>query len=133
MNPAAILEEAERAGVTIAVSLVGGIKASGDQNIVDQFIPILRENKAELIKFLQQPLIELKQPKPFIVNGELRIPLNCDPRYKWWSGGQSIFKTLLELGASDEVVKAYIGEITSPEDWRRWQKIKENRQASRVQ
>ena len=133
MNPAAILEEAERAGVTIAVSPAGGIKASGDQNIVNQFVPIIRENKVELIKFLQQPLVELNQPKPFIVNGELRIPLNCDSKYKWWAGGQSIFKTLLELGASDAVVKAYIGEITSPKSWRRWQRIKKSWKASRIQ
>ena len=38
-------------------------------------------------------------PKPFIINGELRIPLDCHPTYKWWNGGQTIYETLTELEA----------------------------------
>ncbi len=42
-------------------------------------------------------------PKPFITNGELRIPLDCHPTYKWWNGGQTIYETLTELEAPRRV------------------------------
>jgi len=41
--------------------------------------------------------------KPFITNGELRIPLDCHPTYKWWNGGQTIYETLTELEAPRRV------------------------------
>ncbi|MCI5123514.1 MAG: hypothetical protein D3925_03325, partial [Candidatus Electrothrix sp. AR5] len=52
--------------------------------------------------------------------GRLRIPLDADDKYRYWSGGQSAFETLLELGASDREIEAHIGPISTPEDWRRW-------------
>lgn len=127
MNPAEILEKAEGAGVTIAVSPAGGIKVSGNQERVNQLLPIIRDNKAELIQFLLQPFVEPDHPKPFIINSELRIPGNCELKYKWWAGGQSIFDILLELGAPDSVIVKYIDPILTAEAWRRWQRIKKNR------
>ncbi len=41
--------------------------------------------------------------KPFITNGELRIPLDCHPTYKWWNGGQTIYETLAEFEAPRRV------------------------------
>ena len=61
--------------------------------------------------------------------GRLRIPLTADDKYRYWSGGQSVFATLLELGASDKEIEAHIGPISTPESWREWQKIKAERLA----
>lgn len=41
--------------------------------------------------------------------GRLRIPLDADDKYRYWAGGQSVFDTLLELGASDKEIEAHIG------------------------
>ena len=29
--------------------------------------------------------------------GDIVIPFDCDPKYHWWNGGQSISKTINEL------------------------------------
>jgi hypothetical protein len=44
---------------------------------------------------------------PYIKNKELIIPFNCPEKYKYWSNGQSIKKTLIELGASKEMIQIY--------------------------
>ena len=61
--------------------------------------------------------------------GRLRIPLDADDKYRWWQGGQSVFATLLELGASDKEIAAHIGQVSTPESWRRWKEIKKERWA----
>jgi hypothetical protein len=33
----------------------------------------------------------------FTADGTLRIPFDCDPKYHWWKGGQSVKKTIAEL------------------------------------
>ena len=52
-------------------------------------------------------------PKPFITNGELRIPLDCHPTYKWWNGGQTIYKTLTELEAPRRVWLSHVDHTLS--------------------
>ena len=137
MTPETILENAERAEVSITVSQSGSIKASGKQKRVNQLLPIIRDNKNELIRFLQHRLFAIQEdtasddvdfPRPSIVNNELRIPRNCAPKFRWWQSGQSIFNTLLELDAPDELIEQHIGPITTPDDWRRWMKIKKDRE-----
>ena len=125
MTPETILEKAEKAGVTISVSRPGKIKASGDQERVNQFLPIIRDNKEVLVKFLQRKPAEKEEP--FIAGNELKIPTDCDQKYRYWQDGQSIFDTLIELGASADLVENYISPITNPEAWRRWEQIKETR------
>lgn len=52
---------------------------------------------------------------PSIVDGELIIPFDSDPRFHWWRPcGQSIFETLRELKASDEVWSKYIDQSNAP-------------------
>jgi len=46
---------------------------------------------------------------PFIRNGELNIPYNASLKYRWWDGGQSVRDTLVELGASQDVINKYCG------------------------
>jgi len=54
-------------------------------------------------------LQEEKPHKPYLINGELRIPMNSDPKYHWWNGGQDLKETLEELNAPPEVMKKYVG------------------------
>jgi hypothetical protein len=61
--------------------------------------------------------------------GRLRIPCDCEPKYRWWQDGQSPFETALELGASDEELEHHVNEIFNPDDWRKWQEIKAARRA----
>lgn len=46
--------------------------------------------------------------KPYLnARGELIIPCDCDARYRYWAGGQSIAATLRELNAPREVWVRY--------------------------
>lgn len=49
---------------------------------------------------------------PYIHTGsggyELRIPSDCDPKYKYWAGGQALVETLAELKAPKELWQAHI-------------------------
>ncbi len=47
--------------------------------------------------------------EPFLTpSGDLIIPMESDSRYHWWRNGQSILQTLLELGASEEILDRYV-------------------------
>ncbi len=61
--------------------------------------------------------------KPYLRNNELIIPTDSDDKYRWWEGGQSIFATLLELNAPGTIIEKYVGELGSPDNWRKWQGI----------
>ena len=44
------------------------------------------------------PAVSERPKKPyFTADGTLRIPFDCDPKYHWWKGGQSMKKTIAEL------------------------------------
>jgi hypothetical protein len=44
--------------------------------------------------------------------GELIVPFESDRRFHWWAGGQTIRATLLELGASGDVLARYVDDST---------------------
>ena len=68
---------------------------------------IVRKHKAKIIELLSR-----RKPQPYIKkNGELVIPFDCDAKYKWWAGGQSVRETLTELNASPEVLCKYIDTV----------------------
>lgn len=54
---------------------------------------------------------------PIIVsqNGEdvLVVPRDCEARYRYWAGGQSLEATLRELGASAEMMRRYCGNVAA--------------------
>jgi hypothetical protein len=52
MNAAEILERAKSEGVTLGLSDAGGIHYKGDQSAVARWLPVIRENKAELLAVL---------------------------------------------------------------------------------
>ena len=131
MKTAAFLELAEQVGVSFCLGSAGTIKAKGGEEQINRLAPLIREHKAELLAYLQSGSGRRHEPPlPFLDDqGRLRIPGDCDPKYRYWQGGQSVFATLLELGASDREIEAHIGPITTPESWRRWQEVKAERQA----
>ncbi|MCI5143183.1 MAG: hypothetical protein D3909_15940 [Candidatus Electrothrix sp. ATG1] len=129
MKPAAFLELAEQVGVSFCLGSAGTIKAKGGEEQINRLAPLIREHKAELLEYLQSGSGQGHEPPlPFLDDqGRLRIPLDADDKYRYWSGGQSVFATLLELDASDKEIEAHIGPITTPESWRRWVEIKEGK------
>lgn len=52
MTPAAILEKSAADGVILSLSASGTLKANGDQDQVDKWLPVIRENKPALIALL---------------------------------------------------------------------------------
>ena len=119
-----LLESARQKGVS--VRLEGGeLKVSGPSDAVRGILPELKAHKREIVDLLESQ--EAGYSQPAIIDGELRIPLNCPQRYRWWAGGQTVYATLLELGASDEVIEKYVGPDLNPEAWRDWQRRKASR------
>ena len=53
MNPAHILERARADGVTLTLSSVGTIKATGEGAAVNRWLPVIRAHKAEILATLQ--------------------------------------------------------------------------------
>lgn len=54
MTPAAIIREALADGVSLALSPVGTLKATGDQVAVNRWLPVLREHKPALLAALTE-------------------------------------------------------------------------------
>lgn len=47
--------------------------------------------------------------QPYLLHGELVIPFDCHPDYRWWTpGGKSIQQTLVELDAPYDVARRYV-------------------------
>ncbi len=53
MTPAAIIRQAQAEGVKLALSPAGTIKAAGNGEAVNRWLPIIREHKAELLEELR--------------------------------------------------------------------------------
>ena len=53
MRPAEIIREARADGVRLALSPAGTIKATGDEAVVNRWLPEIREHKAEILKALK--------------------------------------------------------------------------------
>ena len=53
MTPAMIIQKAQADGVTLVLSPSGTIKAAGDREAVNRWLPIIREHKAELLNELR--------------------------------------------------------------------------------
>ncbi len=75
----------------------------------------------EEVETLVQACIDCLSPDPVNFanpyidkDGVLRIPAGSDPKYWWWSKGQSIWATLKELGASEEILSRYCDAAKAP-------------------
>ncbi len=113
MKLAVFIELAGQAGVTFCIGSAGKIKAKGEAEQINRLAPLIREHKAKLLAYLQSGSGQgHESPLPFLDDqGRLRIPLDADDKYRYWQGGQSVFATLLELGASGKEIEAHIGPI----------------------
>ena len=54
MKPAAIINQSAADGVIITLSVIGKLKASGDQSYVEKWLPAIREHKMSIIAFLSE-------------------------------------------------------------------------------
>jgi hypothetical protein len=54
MSPATIIKEALADGVKLVLTNSGRIKASGDQSVVNRWLPAIQESKAEISAELQR-------------------------------------------------------------------------------
>ena len=54
MNPAEIIEQATVEGVILLLSPASTITATGDQSVVDSWLPTLRANKAAIVEELHR-------------------------------------------------------------------------------
>lgn len=82
----------------------------------------VNEYSKEEVERLVQACIDALRPEqapefknPWIdEQGILHVPPDSDPRYHWWAKcGQSLYATLRELGASEEVFRSY---VKAPDD-----------------
>ena len=126
-----IIQQAESLGVVLAVQN-GKLRGKNLGGLDDATRDRIRQHKSEIIQLLavdnskpevpgqdQPRRLAFREPS-LNTNGELIIPFECNQIYKWWTGGQSIFETLLELGATDETISRYVDPINDPETYNKW-------------
>lgn len=58
MTSAQVIEAVKAAGVNLVVSATGAIKAIGDADAVNRWLPEIREHKTEIIEELQIEMIQ---------------------------------------------------------------------------
>ena len=70
--------------------------------------PLPEALREELKRRKNEVLAALAPHGPYInARGELIIPCDCEPRYRYWAGGQSVAATLRELHAPPEMWARY--------------------------
>lgn len=74
--------------------------------------PICTFTQDEIEGFCQEvhratTLSDAEYQLPFIKDGDLILPGNVHPRFKYWAGGQGLFETLEEMEAGPETIKRY--------------------------
>ena len=62
MTPAAIIQKVTEDGVTLTATPSGSIKASGDSDAVSRWLPIIRQNKPNILAALQDAKKVLAPP-----------------------------------------------------------------------
>ena len=118
MNSAAeLLDEVFEKGLNLSVK-DGSIVCRSQQPIPVDIITRIRTHKAEIIDLLQRR--QQKHDTPYLKNGELRVRGLLPPG--------TMLDTLLELGASDEIIERYIGPHLTVKSWQRWQEIRKKGQ-----
>ena len=105
----ALLEKCRALGISLRPGEGGKLKVSPPpERLPGELVEELRHHKAEVLALLTQG-----QQRPYLTpTGELIIPCDCDPRYRWWAGGQSIAETLAELNAPPEMWRRYVAGYT---------------------
>ena len=71
-----------------------------------------RDRQLYIMSNSPESLLIPLSPKPYLAaTGDLIIPMNADPKYKHWQGGQSVLETLQELNAPPEVIRRFQREL----------------------
>ena len=93
------------------VGPLGEVRVDRGVSRVDQVEGIgeVWEKRPEMAATATQP--ERPKKPHFTPGGTLVIPFDCDPKYHWWKGGQSMKKTIAELRG--EVVEEVPAEDVS--------------------
>ena len=74
------------------------------------------ESQGDRTVVIEKPVSDLPNVKsclyreaPHITeSGDLIIPFDGDSKYHWWSNGQNVLTTLLELKASEDILDRYV-------------------------
>ena len=61
MTPTTIINDAKSEGVILALSASGSIKATGDQDHVNKWLPLIREHKISIIALLSEAANDTEQ------------------------------------------------------------------------
>ena len=103
MSVDTLLARCRDLGVTVTPGAEGKLRVSPPGVLPDALRTELKKHKEAVLILLAKRL------RPHInQRGELIIPFACDPRYRWWTDGQSILETLREIGAPPAVVARYV-------------------------
>jgi len=107
MTAQEVLARCQELGVKLAPGTQGKLRVSPPpEELPKEVREDLRRCKTEILALLVHH--QSYPSRPYINRrGELIIPLDCNPRYHWWAGGQSIAETLAELNAPPEVWARY--------------------------
>lgn len=100
MNALDLIATLQRQGFTLIPLPEGKLAVKPAARLTDDLRQHIRQCKGEVLTLLTHPHLNAR--------GELIIPITADGRYHWWAGGQSIRETLLELGASLDVLAQYV-------------------------
>jgi hypothetical protein len=102
-----LLSRCRELGAVLLPAAEGRLKIRAPAPLPVELREELKQRKAEIIALLSQPS-SVPPGQPYIDNGgELIIPHDCPPKYRYWQGGQSLAETLRELGASADVWRRY--------------------------
>jgi hypothetical protein len=97
MTVVELVDILQRQGFTLLPLPEGKLAVKPADRLTDDLRQHIRQRKDEIVTLLVSN-------RPYInARGELIIPFDCDPKYHYWKGGQSIAATLRELNASREV------------------------------
>ena len=92
----AILEQLDAAGITLQKLPDGNLLVAPRELLTDALRSEIRASKAALLLAIHPH---------FNAQGDLVIPFRSPVKFHYWKeGGQSIFDTLRELGATDEQI-----------------------------
>src|SRR5262249_10590587 len=99
-----LIRKCQKVGVTLAPGPAGRLRVRPPP----ERLPA--ELGAELKRHKDAGLAVVEErTRPYLTpTGELIIPFDCNPRYQWWAGGQTIHETLRELGAPPEILSRYV-------------------------
>jgi hypothetical protein len=78
MNPAAMIRQAAEEGLSLALSPTGTIKATGNAEAVNRWLPVLREHKPALVAALAQAANDSCSPLSAVPVVRLRLVLEAE-------------------------------------------------------